>query len=509
MKPLGSITMYYPFVEPAEQKIMELLTKESRHYQDFAQRLGNHVCYEDATYRLAHLASVHAWELRDSSIAQQVYSKHGQHPLVKPWFYLIRERSDRLANAAKIEDAIRQAIASSPDYWELMNIYLLGAYSGIHTPLGPDYLDKASELIEVRSSELDCFIAYVCHIRGRIKLYEGEISTSPATSSINEMIKVLEQGLESASKFNNTYQTCWLLRWLAMATNNYNPRRALEYLEPAYKIAQSLGSPFHIDAVLKDMGTATTVLGEYDLALQFHNEGHKIRQTQEGPGLRHALLTARVLCDINAGPDMLKEALDWGEWALEWHHNVGSEGDTYTLLILARALILLDRLDEAVERIDSARAMALTSGQEDEIGWYYYVSGLHELASGELETAIQTLLTSLESAERLNFWVLKNRCFLAIAEAEIQLTPPTAAQQDSTKWLTILERHADDNNLPGIQMQCAILKAKLYAKLGMHEEAKGVLEAALSRHDSLGLRSLHIMMKNQIQELNRVVLSKS
>ncbi|MHA2140048.1 MAG: hypothetical protein ACXADC_02655 [Candidatus Thorarchaeota archaeon] len=509
MKPIGSITMYYPFVEREEQRIMESLTKEAKHYQDFSQRFGDHVCYQDSTYRLVHLASVHAWELRNSVVAKQIYSKHGQHVLVKPWSYLIRERSDRLANATRIEDAISHAISSSPDYWELMNLYLLGAYSGIHTPQGPHYLDKASELIEGRSPELDCFTAYVCHIKGRIKLFEGEISTSPTTSGIGEIVKVLEQGLESASKFNNTYQTCWLLRWLAMATNNYDPRKALEYLEPAYKIAQSLGSPFHIDAVVKDMGTATTVLGEYDLALQFHNEGHKIRKTQEGPGLRHAILTARVLCDINAGPDMLKEALDWAEWALEWHHNVGSEGDTYTLLILARVLILLGRLDEAAECIDSARTMALASGHEDEIGWYYYVSGLYELASGELETAIQTLLTAMRSGERLNFVILKNRCLLAIADAEIQLTSPIVAQKESTKWLTALQQHADENSLPGIQLQCAMLKSKLHVKLGMKEEAKRVLERTLARHTSPGLKSLRKMIRKQINAIDRMVISRT
>ena len=60
-----------------------------------------------------------------------------------------------------------------------------------------------------------------------------------------------------------------------MFTMNTDPRLASQHLEEAYRIAKTLGTPFHTAAALTEMGWVSSILGEYDLALAFYDEARK------------------------------------------------------------------------------------------------------------------------------------------------------------------------------------------------------------------------------------------
>ncbi|MHA2378047.1 MAG: hypothetical protein ACXADS_02125 [Candidatus Thorarchaeota archaeon] len=491
MKPVGTITKYYQFLDEGTARVLDSVMREARNYHDFVVRLGERVYYEDVSAVLAHIAAVHAWELREIETIDRIIEKCGALLWVKPWTYPIRGRGDRLAVSHKIQDAINDAIGKDPEDWILMELYLLSAYALIHVPEYVNALDAAKALLE-RVPELGCFEPYIHHLDARGRYEQGDAESG---------VPICEMGLVGAKECDDIYQTCWLLRWSAIITMESDVRRALQFLEEAYDLAKFLGSMYHVDAVLKEMGWVSTILGEYDLALKFHFEGARVYDSPEGPSDRHAVVVSRIYSDLNKGED----ALEWAKWSLDWHRNLGSEGDTYTHLEMARSLILLRRLEEAVEHLDIAREIAFKSGLETEICWYYHVTGLHEMTSGDTLTAVHSLEKALEISERVNAPVYTNRCLIALVRAEIAASTSQNGNKGSDvsgPWMSRLEEHACKKDLPGILMQQRVLKAEFLMAQGRKEEARKILVDALEIYDSPGVRTLQQRILEMIGKLD-------
>ncbi|MHA2078011.1 MAG: hypothetical protein ACXAB0_02485 [Candidatus Thorarchaeota archaeon] len=492
MKPLGTITMCHKFINSHDKDIIAGISAESKNYLDFAIRLGEYVSTNEVSSEMAHIAVIHAWELRESKVIEQIANKHDKNPFVKPWTYPIRTRSDRLSSSHHISDAVELALYDNPSNWIKMNLLLLSAYALLHTREGPAALDDAKELLET-SPNLSCFKPYIHHIECRL-IYEQE-------GKLTKVIPICEAGLELALEGNNLYQAVWLYRWLGMFTMNTDPHLASKHLEQAHRIAKSLGTPFHSAEALTEMGWASGILGEYDLALAFFDEARTLVESLDEVSDRHAIALSLICGDL----DDAQQAHDWAEWAIEWHMNHGSEGDTWAHSAMARALIQLGRLDEAAEHLDISREMAFRSGQEREIAFFYIVSGLHETFSGEPARAIDTLRSALEICERTKTQEYINRTLLVLGRAEVELFKLEGGDETSDtsgQWMTYLEDTARSKNLPGILIQHSLLKADFHIAQGRIDEARTTLIQALDIYDSPGVKSLQKKILEKIKEID-------
>lgn len=484
--------MYHKFINSDDKDIIDEIAAESENYHEFVNRLGEYVGTKDVSSELAHIAIMHAWELRETKVIDEIASRYGEDPFVKPWTYPIRTKSDRLSSSHHIQDAVELVMYDNPSDWIKMNLFLLKAYTLLHTPQGPAALDDAKKMLE-SSSDLSCFRPYIHHIECRL-IYEQE-------GNLAKVIPICKAGLELALEDNNLYQAVWLYRWLGMFTMNKDPHSASQHLEEAYNLAKSLGTPFHTAANLIEMGWVSVILGEYDLALAFYDEARTLAASLDEVSDRHAMVLSLICSDL----DDAQQALDWAEWALEWHMNHGSEGDTWTHSAMARALTLLGRLDEAAEHLDISREMAFRSGQEREIAIYYFVSGLHETYSGEPASAIETLRGALEICERKKTQEYTNRTLLALVRAEIELFKLVGGDETSDssgQWMTYLEDTAQSKNLPGILIQHSLLKTDFQLAQGRISDARITLIEALDIHNSPGVRSLQNQVLEKIKEID-------
>jgi tetratricopeptide (TPR) repeat protein len=487
--------MYHKFINSDDKDIIDGIMADTENYHEFVSRLGEHITDNDVSSELAHIAIVHAWELRETSVIDKIASRYSNNPFVKPWTYPIRTTSDRLSSSHHIQDAVELAMYDNPANWIEMNLLLLKSYALLHTPQGPMALDDAKTLLET-ASDLSCYRPYIHHIEGRL-IYAQE-------GNPTKVIPICQTGLELALEDDNLYQVVWLYRWLGMVTMNMDPHLASEHLEEAYRIAKGLGTPFHTAQVLLEMGWDSVILGEYDLALAFYDEARTLVVSMDEISDRHAMTLTSICSDLNDA----QQALDWAKWALEWHMNHGSEGDSWIHSSMARALVQLGRLDEAEERLDVSRELAFKSGQEREIALFYLVSGIHETFSGEPATAIETLRSALEIYERTETQEYINRTLLALVRAEIEFFKLEGGDEtsDSTgQWMTYLEDTARSKNFPGILIQHSILKADFHLAQGRVGDARTTLIQALDIHDSPGVRSL----QKQILEKIRVIDTKT
>jgi len=61
LRPMGTITKYYPFIDEETKSILNSLMDESSSYYDFVQRLCEVVLEKEVPVNLAYLAAVQAW----------------------------------------------------------------------------------------------------------------------------------------------------------------------------------------------------------------------------------------------------------------------------------------------------------------------------------------------------------------------------------------------------------------------------------------------------------------
>jgi tetratricopeptide (TPR) repeat protein len=490
--------MHHKFIDQESGDIITLIMTDASNYRDFVIRLGNWVYHTEVPTQLVHIASVHAWELRETAVIDDISSRYGGDPIVKPWTYPIRSRSDRLSCSHKIHDAVDFALTSHPEDWILTELLLVKAYALLHTPAGSDALRAATDVIK-KNPDLDCFAPFAHHIEARIYHEEGNNHLG---------IPICKAGLELALAYDNKCQAIWLLRWLGMMTMHNDLREASEYLDQAYSLAKELCSPFHLENTLTEMGWISSILGEYDLALAFYDEGQQMSLSQDEPTDRHSLILSRICCDIGDG----KQAFDWAQWTLDWHMSHGSAGDSYAHLAMARALITLDRLEEARTYLDTGGELAFKGGQEREVSIYYLVSGLYEIAIGEPATAIETLKSALEICERTQTAIYINRCVLALANAEIavyRLEGGDDTAESAGPWMSYLEERAVEKNLPGLRMQHAMLQADFRILQKRREEAREILIAALDIYNSPGVRSLQKQVLEKIRQIDTRTYSQA
>jgi Tfp pilus assembly protein PilF len=98
-----------------------------------------------------------------------------------------------------------------------------------------------------------------------------------------------------------------------------------------------------------------------------------------------------------------------------------------------------------------------------------------------------------------------------LAKAEIALASQTMQSDKEAlpgKWLSKLENHAIEHDLPGIRMQAALLRSEFYQNHGQLKDAQAILQDALNITDSRGVATLRKRINNQIQELSRLMKDK-
>ena len=252
--------------------------------------------------------------------------------------------------------------------------------------------------------------------------------------------------------------------------------------------------------VLNDTSLAFETAGEYDLAISCHLEVIKIRGPKD--------FTSQLLSRIYASLGNASRALEEANYFLEY--TAGTEIPT-GYLRKARALALLNRIDEAEQLLDKANAIIMKSGSDVVLGTYYHVAGVIELAKGDYLDALDILEKSWEVYEKLRRIHCQNYVLLDQARAEFLCAKESEEYVDFTlprRWLSQLERQASNLNLPGIKMQAAMLKSEFYQENNQLKDAHAVLEDALKITDSAGVLTLKKMISARIRELDHLIHDK-
>jgi tetratricopeptide (TPR) repeat protein len=489
MKPMGTITKYYPFIDENTKSILDALMEESSSYYDFVRRLSTLVLENEVSINLAYLAAVQAWWCRIEEAKSRIQEKYKDVPCIKPWGYAHQSiASDQAMFHDAVVSRIDEAVSTSLEDWIETEFHLLHAH--YHIPMFGDIpsllepVEKVKQLIAANPL-LECFEAQACFYEGWAKRIEGEIE---------DAIVVYKRGLELAKAHDESIHKYMNLGGLGDVLKNVNIKEAIARFEEDYDLVRDLEVPFLEADVLHDSGLVFLVAGEYDLAISCFVENCKALGLSNTP----SPMLARIYVDLGDG----QQALDIINQYIEYYGQ-----DSIAFISKARALALLNRLDEAQKNLDKAHELAMKSGLDRILGRYYEASALLELAKHDYPAAMDFFEKSWDIFERVGEMTgEKNRALLGLAQAEILLDKQSEDVKKSVtpgRWLSKLEKFATEHNLSGIRMQAALLKSEFYQNHGQLKDAHAVLVDALDITDSPGVTTLRNRITVRIQEIEK------
>ncbi|MFW9953908.1 MAG: hypothetical protein ACFFD3_05075 [Candidatus Thorarchaeota archaeon] len=489
MEPLGTITMYYQFLDREIVDILDGFMKEAKDYRDFCERLVEYVVNEDVATELAYLAGVHVWNIGSWDLGSRLRPKFGNTTHMLGWIWKTRRREcyESLDKWAEV------VLSESYQDWIKPGIcYEITNFTGRFPILEESkYLNMGMEIIQA-NPKLECFLSYLLDSQGMMNSQEGRL---------RDAISCLEEGVRVAEKYDDRYQASILLFHLGRLKISIDANASWKYFEESYRAADSIGHIQGAAFATLSMGHVAFVRGEYDLANQSYFR-HKEMCVNAGvwDGDRNALYRARAYYSMREGQD----ALVWAETAIqELSYADGTPIPETVIGIIekARALIQLGRLNKASELLANAKKTVLEDGREDILGLFKYASGLLEVFEGRTLEGISDLEEAFDIFEQSSSELLVVPCLVDLVRAEVQNYDISGDLDTSGPWMTKLEQRARERDYPGILMEHALLKAEFQMKQGSSRAAKKTLTDALNIYDSPSVKTLRKRIADKLQSL--------
>ncbi|MFW9767887.1 MAG: tetratricopeptide repeat protein [Candidatus Thorarchaeota archaeon] len=487
MKLMGTITKYYPFIGEETQRILDTVMAKSSSYFDLVRQLSTTVLEDEVPNDLVYITTTLTWLIREQKLINEITKKYGDLACIRPWktssnSLLFTQRNEY----QKIKEALDELHNSSISDWMIVE-QILNHIVTLQMPLESiRYLSLAEGMIS-QESNLKCFDPLVQLGYGHFSWFSGN-SSNAATH--------IQRGLELARDYDDAVYEYFGLLLSANFKKQQNYREGLDIFEQAYSIVQNLDVPFFVAEILNDSSTAYEIGGEYDLAISSQIQGMNSFDGDVGIEICYVILS-RLYANLGEG----HHALEWADRAL----NMSSYD--YGHLVKARALVVLNRLEEAEKFLDIAYRKTLETGYDIPLSRYHLTSGLFEMARGELLAARGSLEQAYDIASQIQGLLTLNEILIALAQVELALLKESESTDEaiSGKWLKILEIHARTYDLPGIAIQASMIRSERFQIQGQLKDAHETLQQALKISESPGVNTLRKRISIRISEIKRLM----
>jgi len=501
VKPIGTITNFYPFLSEKTSGIVESVLNKAEGYDDFVNRLVDLILAQEEIDDLTYFTTIQAWMSINLQIYDRLRDRILEDDVLRPWAYHLNWLGAPIELDWEAGPAtLKLALEKCPEDWVRVHLLMVGVKA---TPVhvAEKLLDEAEEII-TGCPELKCFLPEVLIKRGWIFRDSVDVQGS---------IEHFERAAKIAEEYNDIIRMCDANTDLAGILKESDIWLAIGKKEEAYHIFKSIGALAWAATEAADLGLFHTIIGEYDLALEFYIEANRISEATGRNKTATSTVLARLYCDI----DLPEEAFEWLKWRRngedftpEVMKKLHSTDNRYYVLAVARTMIQLGQLDGILQLLNETHKRVLQQGDEVGLINYNFVSGLLEISLGNLEEGMQSIATSLDEAERLKYQVYVNSALVALTKAELLVTKRSKVRgnlESSGPWMTRLEIHSREKKYPGIKMQHALFKAEYQTQIGETEAALITLQDALTFTDSPGVKTLRQRILDKLDELETSV----
>jgi hypothetical protein len=472
VKPLGTITMCFPYVDEYVETSLNSLMKEAKNFGDFVNRLCEYVCSEQSSLLLDYFAFYFSFHISEYNLTDKL-EKAGKVPvLAEPLLLIVRYRRGESISWNEMKHSLVRAFRESPNDWISYHFYLKWRYYAQFNFPECDIEVKSLDIIEEGINEnknFEFFRSYLYRLKAIRYMYDF---------NPKERIKQLNQALLLAKKYDDQIAVADLLAALVNAVKFSDDKRALDLLESSREISERLNYKYNIGHIHQEMGHIMGMRGEFDFSIKHLSEFKKVRESLGLPLTTQNILMALYYIQCRRSD----KALEYIEDVIESQETI-RKLSAMPIIVRGWALAELRRYADARNELVLGKKLATKSG----VAWYRYL--WYQLAEGNLEkvegnydNAITIYEDVLEFMGDNPMPLIQHICYFNLTEIEIERLDIESLNRpidSSGHWMHLLDEYVEKNDFPGITAQLLILKAKLYKKQGDTDEVRRLLKGVL------------------------------
>ncbi len=475
MKPIGTITVYYPFLDSNTKEMISNLVDNAYNFREFVTSLTDYVCLRGGSDYTIFLAVHFAALLFDFDCLDKIAKLHGKLDIIRPNLFYGSAYQGKHEDMQKVLESADDVISSNPPDWLLMEMYLVkleAEYAQYPTQVyGTSTIDNIEELFQ-KKPDLDFMKA---------RMYDALTMQANNEKNVVQALEYNQTAIENAEKYDDLNRLAHLYRTRSAILQATNRSESEKLLLRSHELMQTMGDKGGDADILYLLSKLESIRGYYDKAIE-HNLECVTLWESIGMPIGLSALTLSTLYNVIGYGDA---GLEWGKMAENELANRPAL-QPRAFLNQAWSMVLLKKPSEAHDIIDQVRESVLKSGLESNLAWFNFISSVLEIAEEEFDMAASNLEESMDIYERsgglLSFYI----CLHHRAKLEVLATSQTSGDGIGP-WLTLLEQKAREENLPGILGQALYLKAKLFENAGDISNFHEVIEelVALIRDSKL------------------------
>jgi len=461
MKPLGTITMYFPFIDEDARIVLEDIMSKAEDYYDFVKTLTERVIDSQCLDLVVYFAIHHSALMFDLKTINLIAEKYQDRPILLPNLYFASAFQGKPEDLQKVHQSADEFLKTGSDDWLALEMRCMKFEADMRlypqTMYDVANFDAMTDTI-TNDPRFDFY---------NVTLYSYLAGRAHIDGNSEERARCVEIAIESAIKHDDKARLGYLLLTKADITEAEDRKRAMKILRDAIDIFDELGVKAGFANALEKLGRFEAARGEYNLAIEHYQEAVSIRESLNlFSGLLSLLLSTfyNVIGETESG-------YEWGLMAEDQFKNRPIL-QPRAVLHQAWALILMGKATEAQLLIDTIRESIHKSGHEVILAWLHFVTGIQERENGDYTAAI----SSIEEALKI-YWERSTDEYIVVIFlhhlAQMELLSSDISTNVSPS-LALLEEKAISEDLPGILGQVLLLKA----------------EMAMSQNDDASLRQI-------------------
>jgi len=446
MDSIGTITTYFPFIDEETKNVLEDIMTEASDYYDFVHRLGDLVLKNDSPIMVVYFAIHHSILALDYPLIDMIREKYGEHQILGPNLFISSAFQGSVEDIEKVHEMADSIIATEPEDWLALEMHFMKFEADMRnypkTIYESSNMEKIHELID-SNPDFGFYEIILCDYLSIRAHHDGDTEGR---------MRCFDRGLEIAEKFDDRLRVAHLL---IMKSSIHDNKEARAMLERAYEIVDtSLGIPANFADIINKLSDLDARRGDFDSAIKRCLQTVSIRE-RASLNSGNASLFLSVLYNIIGEPE---SAFEWGCMAEDQF-----KGRPYMInrgvLTQIWSLILMKKQPEAQILLDATRESVLKSGDEMQLAWLHFVTGVLEIERGDFALASSSIEQALRIYEQFKWGYTTQIMFLHhLAKVEVY---SSITGDEFSPSLAILEEKARTENLPGILGQVLLLKAEI------------------------------------------------
>jgi tetratricopeptide (TPR) repeat protein len=498
---MGSITFHYPFIDSELKQKVDGVLQDAWDYQSFVSQLVELACSEKENEVLGFLALKHAVN-DDYDVVERLAQVCSGNVLSRPWYFaslltttpIFEPHSSSAVSVdpqiiGSFTKAIGHVFSTYQEPWIRMEHYLLEAW--VSQPQGPKKLRALEEAEKLLRYNLDMkrYAPFIFEIQAYDSYVAGHVETA---------VILQEAAIDFARKNDDQVMLARLLSMMGNLVKNSNVTQASHFLSLAEAFNDNLNLRFAKSRLHRQWGLISLIRGEYNGALNRYLESMKLVEAAGWPLFTLPQNIAFVHLEMRNG----EEALEWSKLATETFTTL--EFGFMPYCNMADSLVLLNRIDEAIVKLDFARDLVMKSGAELGLMRCLISEGLIDRAKGNLPAAVHNWKSALHGMKGNELRTMLHMILRLLVEAEVdsfEVTSQNEYAESSGPMMSRLDLEAREQKLPGISALVAYRRAKLRIKQNRPTEALSLLNDALKTCRSPEMDSLREILENMIQDI--------